>query len=126
MARQFYEEQLVQHWPGLAREVEEICEKLSIQSVNSSGLDAKQFRKVVTNACHAENKILLRRHSENIGKCKTIKGEGYENSNIKKEKLYIARKIFKSRYGMTDFASKGGVKKNIFFIHILWIIVLIR
>ena len=120
LARQMYEEQLAQQWPGLAREVEEICDKLGIQNVNSCRLDAKEFRKVVTSACHAENEKRLRKQSENIKKCKSIKNEGYgKQEYIVKEKLYIGRKIFKARYGMTDFA--GNFKNNLKFKKTGWL-----
>ena len=105
LARQVYEEQNIKQWPGLALEVEEIGSKLGIPSIDTCWLDAKKFRKLVTAACHAENEKRLRKLCETIGKCKTIKTENYgKQSYIVKEKLHIARKIFKARYGMTEFA----------------------
>ena len=48
LARRFYEEQKANNWPGLVKEAQEICQKLDIECVTATGLDAKNFRKVVT------------------------------------------------------------------------------
>ena len=101
-----FEEQLAKRWPGLALEVEEICSKLNLPKLDSCWLDAKNFRKLVTSACHSENEKRLRKMSENIKKCKNIKEEKYGKQNyVLKEKLQVARNIFKTRYGMTEFAA---------------------
>ena len=68
LARQVYKEQMAQQWPGLPRELNDICDKLGIQNVTTCRLDAKEFRKVITSACHAENEKSLRKQSENIEK----------------------------------------------------------
>ena len=112
IANQVYKEQLAQRWPGLALEVEEICSKLAIQRITSCRMEGKEFRKVVSKACHAENEKRLRSQSENIKKCNKIKDEAYgKQTYITKEKLHIARKIFKARFAMTEFA---GNYKNSF------------
>ena len=106
IGRQMFEEQLAKRWPGLALEVEEICSKLNLPKLDSCWLDAKNFRKLVTSACHSENEKRLRKISENIKKCKNIQEEKYGKQNyVLKEKLQVARNIFKTRYGMTEFAA---------------------
>ena len=76
-------------WPGLAREVEEICNEPKIESVHSSGLEEQDFRVVVTNACHKMNEKRIRKHAEGKEKCTKISNETYGkkryfvNENIK-------------------------------------------
>ena len=92
--------------------MEGICKSLGVPSVASCRLDVKEFRKIVTKACHTENEKRLRKQSEGIGKCQRIQSEAYgKKLYIAKEKLHVARKNFKTRFGMSNFA--GNYKNNI-------------
>jgi hypothetical protein len=51
LAGQIYREQLAADWPGLAKEAENICNELGIESCNTTQLYKKEYRAVVTTAC---------------------------------------------------------------------------
>ena len=111
LARQVWEEQVAQQWPGLAKEVDDICTQLGVESVTTTRLEVHQYRKVVTTACHRKNEENLRKASESIKKCERIASNNYGKQNYFSEKnLYSARKMFKTRFGMTDLA--GNFKNN--------------
>ena len=113
IGRRMYEEQMASKWPGLAQEVEVMCSKLNLPKLDSCWMDAKNFRKLVTSACHKENEKRLRNLSNSIKKCSNIKKEEYgKQSYILKEKLHVARKMFKARYKMTDFANNFKNKRR--------------
>ena len=42
LAGKVYKEQKLNKWPGLSQEVDDICQKLSVQNVNSTKLSAKE------------------------------------------------------------------------------------
>ena len=44
LARQIYEEQPSQKWPGSAGEADQICKELEIENENSTRLEKKSFR----------------------------------------------------------------------------------
>ena len=44
LARQVWEQQVAQQWPGLAKEVKKICAKLGIESVTTTRLEVKCYR----------------------------------------------------------------------------------
>ena len=50
LASEMYREQVRNNWPGLAREVEDICEQLGIENVNETALSKTQFSKLVDKA----------------------------------------------------------------------------
>ena len=96
---------------GLANEVAEICSKLDLEGIAACRLDSKQFRKIVTEKCHLENERRLREQTKESKKCKRIKEEKYEKRQyFEKSTLKNASKIFRTRFGMLDFA---GNYKNI-------------
>ena len=105
LARQVWEQQVAQQWPGLAKEVKKICAKLGIESVTTTRLEVKCYRKLVTKACHSKNEENLRKASESIKKCERIAFNKYGKQEYFSEKnLENARNMFKTRFGMTDLA----------------------
>ena len=67
LAGKVYKEQKLNNWPGLAQEVDEICQKLSVQNVNTTKLSAKAYRREVEEACHKVNEERLRKQAEHSG-----------------------------------------------------------
>ena len=84
LARQVWEQQVAQQWPGLAKEVEKICAKLGIESVTTTRLEVKCYRKLVTKACHSKNEENLRKASESIKK--GLPSTNTESKNILSQK----------------------------------------
>ena len=60
LAHRVYLEQLAMNhgpmgWPGLASEVEQICEQLNIENVNTTKLSKYDYKKTLSGACHKKN-----------------------------------------------------------------------
>ena len=60
LARQIYEEQKLQGWPGLALETQAICQDLEIEDCNITRLSKEQYSKEVHIACHIRNEQIMR------------------------------------------------------------------
>ena len=65
----------------------------------------KEYRKIVTKACHLENEKRLRKQAKGKIKCSRMENESYG------KKLYIrdtdinhVRQMFRTRFGMQPFA----------------------
>ena len=109
LARRMYEEQRTNNWPGLAQETEQICQELEIESVHATRLDARMYRKVVTEAIQKTNEKRLRAQAENKAKCvKSFAGSYGKKSYIKEKSIFEARLHYKARFGMFDFAGNFG------------------
>ena len=50
LARKVYDEQVENSWPDLAKEVEKICQDLSVENVNVTKLSSKIYRAKVLKA----------------------------------------------------------------------------
>ena len=59
-----------------------ICIKLGIESVHTTRLDPKNYRKVVSEALHRENERRLLKAAENKTKCKKMLTEKYGKKRI--------------------------------------------
>ena len=95
----------------MAKEVEKICAELEIESANSCRLDTKAYKTLVKDACHKKNEQRIRKSIEVSKKCKRINYEKYGRKPYFKEKnIIIVRELFKTRFGLTDFA--GNFPRN--------------
>ena len=75
LASEMYTEQVRNNWPGLAREAEDICEQLGIQSVNETLLNKKQFSQLVDAVLVQKEDQTLQEDSVNMEKMKVIRSE---------------------------------------------------
>ena len=120
LANRIYKEQREKGWPGLAEETQVICEQLGIDSVHTTGLDVKGFRKVVTDACHAVNEKHLREKASGNKKTQRIEKEFYiKKEYLQKKKIENVRIQFRARYGMLPFAGNFGHDRK--FSHTEWL-----
>ena len=120
LAHRMYQEQMDNAWPGLAQESQKICDQLKIESVHTTGLEVKQFRKVVTEACHKLNEQRLRKKAGEGKKAKRIISEAYlRKEYIGKKKIENVRIQFRARYGMLPFAGNYGHDRK--FAHSEWL-----
>ena len=105
LAGQIYAEQQAKGWPGLAGEVGQISEKLGIESCDVTFLGKVQYRKYVSEACHAKNAERLREAAEGKQKCERITREDYVKKDyVSSSKIEDVRKMYRTRYGLSDFA----------------------
>ena len=105
LARRIYEEQSHNNWPGLVEETKFICEKLSIESVHTTKLSKKVYRKLITRACHKENEKRLRNKTKGKQKCERMERETYGKKDyLKNKNIFSARQMYRTRFGMQPFA----------------------
>ena len=105
LARQTYQTQLDNKWPGLAEEASEICRELEVESCHSTWLAKQDFRKVVTLACHKLNEERLRKQAQGKEKCDHIMKEPYGKKDyVEKKMIQQVRQQYKTRVKMLPFA----------------------
>ena len=103
IARQAYEEQKIQKWPGLAMETANICFELGIEDCNTTHLSKEAYSKILIAALHKKNEENLRFLA--VGKCERISREEYGRKEyIDKKSIFDIRQQYRSRFGLTDFA----------------------
>ena len=110
MSRQVYEEGKANDWPGLAKEVTDICSQLGIPDLNNVYVPKEDIRKAILN--HHQNDL-----KEEIGKC-TGKLESIKNDNFEEVQTYFneksvenTRMAFKVRSEMLE-TIPGNFKNN--------------
>ena len=120
LAGKVYKEQKLNKWPGLAQEVDDICNKLTVQNVNSTKLSSKAYRREVEEACHKLNEERLRKQAEGKTKCERISTESYgKMAYIGDSRIHNVRQMFKTRYGLLPFA--GNYSKDKRFARSNWL-----
>ena len=77
LARKVYDEQVENSWPDLAKEVEKICQDLSVENVNVTKLSSKIYRAKVLKTCHKINAERLKSKANGKTKCTRIFMETY-------------------------------------------------
>ena len=109
LARQIYEEQKEQKWPGLVKETTLICQKLGIENCNEDDLEqvgTKTYRKKLVQKCKEKDEIELRKMAQGKIKCDKIMSESYgKKPYLSSNVLRKARLLFKTRTRMLPFAS---------------------
>ena len=111
LAHVTYQEQRAEGWPGLAAEAESICQELQVESCNVTQCGKKEYRKIVTEACHVKNEEILRKMSVGKEKCDKMGGESYGKKNyIAMKSIKEVRIWYRSRYGQQPFA--GNFSKD--------------
>ena len=87
LARQIYEEQFTNNWPGLALETRKICEELGLEDCNTVIQDKALYKKTIISACHAKNEENVRKLD--MGKCGKINIEEYGRKAYFRKKEYF-------------------------------------
>ena len=91
-----------------------------MESVHSTGLDAKVYRKIVTKALHKENENRLRLEAGKKDKCANILTEGYgKKTYLTDTRISDTRMHYRTRYRMLDFA--GNYNKDKRFARTNWL-----
>ena len=105
MAKQIYEEQKLNNWPGLVKETESICKSLDIENVNSTNMSKKEYRKLAISACKAKDEETLRGTGNKSDKCQRIMLDQYgQKEYLRKQNIHKARELFRTRTMMQKFA----------------------
>jgi hypothetical protein len=105
LAYRVYLEQQAMGWPGLAAEVEQICNVLKIENVNTTQCNKYDYKVMLSRACEGENERILRKLGEGKEKCSRIVNEKYgQKEYIQTKYISDVRNIYRTRYGQRNFA----------------------
>lgn len=81
LAGQVFDTQIKNRWPGLCKEVKDICREWNIDNVCASGSDSNskmEWKKILKEAAHEKNENDLRDAMESLEKLEDVKNEKYE------------------------------------------------
>ena len=96
-------EQVSNKWPGLAREVTEICERLDIENVNVTALNKAPFKRIVMAACRSEDENIMKESMSKKEKTKGLVEEGFRMKEYMKMKsVYDSQELFRIRTSMNE------------------------
>ena len=96
LARKVYDEQIENSWPGLAKEVQFMCQDLLIENVNTTKLSSKLYRAEVLKACHKKNAERLKYEASDKIKCTNILKENYgKKAYVSESQIHKVRQIYK-------------------------------
>ena len=105
LARQMYEEQKANNWPGLAKETKTICENLGVEDVNSTAKGKKEYKKIMVEACLKKDEAIKRKQAEGNIKCDKIMKDSYgKKSYVRQQNINVSREYFRTRVSMHRFA----------------------
>ena len=90
-------------WPGLAKEVKDICVELDLPNIMKENIPTLQWKKAVKEACNIAATKELKKSMEDMSKVKHLVNEDFERKDyIKKNNIYEARTMFKLRSKMVE------------------------
>ena len=72
LARQVYDHQVENKWPGLAAEAEKICARLNIEDVNKTEVSKNIFKNIFVKAARKEDEKQLRASMEGKSKVQDL------------------------------------------------------
>ena len=111
LAKQIYDQQVENKWPGLAEETKEICERLNITDINLTPFDKYELKDVIKNAVKREDEVKMRNEMEGKTKTKNLVTESFSLKSYFNEKsLTKTREIFRIRTNMNEL--KGNFKND--------------
>ena len=101
LAKQVYMEQLQYGWPGLATEVQEICEKIGVPDINKNYLSKKDMSQALRNHDKAE---MMQKMTDNYKKLDKIKLDDptVPKEYMEKKCLADCRMVFRMRTQMIN------------------------
>ena len=110
LANEIWQEQQENDWPGLSKEVRDICEEIDLEDINKMNLEdvsKRSMRKEVTEACFELHKTEVK--SKMRKKCEDMKDEEIKLQDYFVDlNLYEARERFKIKSNMNKI--RGNFK----------------
>ena len=105
LAKTMYMEQMKNNWPGLAKESEQLCEKLQIQDVNETAVSKKVFSKIAKEACHKLEDVVMKSETCSMEKMRKIRAEVWGMKHyVKTGTLHSVRSTWEVRSYMLHVA----------------------
>ena len=117
LAKQVFDEQLVNGYPGIDKEVQELCENLGIPEVTKDRKDEKskaKWKKIIEEAVEKKNEVELKEKIRKYEKLEIMKQEDYGQKNyLEQLTLLQARTLFRVRTRMVNCKmNQLGDRKN--------------
>ena len=107
LAKDMLEEQMINNWPGLVKEVDELVQMLKIEDPKTAQCGRNAYNKIVKTACKWRDEALMKEQMEPM-KEKKMRTMFYQNLDlkeyVKKGTLFSARKTWEVRSHMLDVA----------------------
>ena len=117
LARQVYNQQVENDWPGLAKETKGICKRLNISNINRIPFDKYELKETIKKMTKREDEQEMRAEMEGKTKTKNLVTESFSLKNYFKEKsLATVREMFRIRTSMNDL--KGNFKHDSRYKHV--------
>ena len=115
LAKEMMEEQVSNNWPGLVKEVDELCKMLQLEDPKVTQDGKKAYNEMVKKACRWKDEALMKEEMSKMKekKMRTMFYEDLEMKEyVKSGTLYSARKTWEVRSYMMDVAGNyPGHKK---------------
>ena len=105
MANMMYREQVKNNWPGLAKEAEQLCEKLQVEDVNLTSKPKTVYNAEVKKACKLMEDIMMKTETTDMEKMRVIRAEEWGIKDyVKNGSLWSVRKTWEARAFMLHVA----------------------
>ena len=105
------DEQVSNDWPGLAREVSDICEALRIENPRVTEKGRQEYNRIVKQACRWADEANMKKEMEKLKKMESMSKQNLEMKEyVKTGTLYTARQTWRVRSSMLDL---GGNYPNL-------------
>ena len=112
VARQVYDQQLQNNWPGLGSEARDICMRIKVENVNITLCSKNEFKDLVNKAFKRENKISLRSAMEGKVKLQNLVTESCNMKEYFRENsMTRMREMFRIKTNMNEI--KGNFKHDV-------------
>ena len=111
LAKQVYNQQVENNWPGLAAETKEICERLKISDINTTPFDKSELKDAIKKATKREDEQEMREQKANNER-KDTKGRNRRRTAATK----IGKRSVEKRKNdeeIQDLKDKNGEKAKI-------------
>ena len=113
LAKMMYVEQVENNWPGLAKETEELCEKLEVEDVNITSKTKTVYAKELKRACLKREDTMMKRECSDMKKMKKIVSEDWGiKEYVKTGTLWSVRKTWEARAFMLHVAGNYSHNKR--------------
>ena len=105
LANMMYREQVKNNWPGLAKEAEQLCEKLQVEDVNMTSKPKTVYTAEVKKACKLMEDIMMKTETTDMEKMRVIRAEEWGIKDyVKNGSLWSVRKTWEARAFMLHVA----------------------
>ena len=105
LAKMMYIKQVMNNWPGLAKEAEQLCAKLKIEDVNTTSKPKIAYAKQLKNACRQMEDSMMKTETAEMEKMRRIRAEEWGlKEYVQNASLWNVQKTWEARAYMLHVA----------------------